>query len=348
MKRFAFSTIIFFAGIQVAAAVKLPPLPVWNEEDKQLIKKGEMVVGLALLTKEGLAKKGAEEVTPEPAELIIEAVEEKPQLEGSESLAQDSVIEGEMLEKYFGAQPEAHLVDPQSLLSMQERADMQHALQVHSEESEVPIVVYLFDSAQKLGEEYSPKAVYDSIYAANEKPLVMVYYFLEAPQRSKFLLAGGAADGVPTWQVRELLWNAAHKAKEKSVAFDQLDDFVGQLSMRLFWIEEIIHELAEVEPVVVEKDEPKVKASKAENVLGFWENTVKYYLPLLLSIIGAVVALLLGGVFFVLRRRYHFPELTSSPRLGGKIGGSFGGVLSYRVAHIPPSEQKGQFNKDFF
>ena len=340
------STIFLLCLSCSVVSAKLSPLPSWSDEDKVKLKSGDIVVGRALLTKNGLKNKT--EIEPKVAEVLIELVEEKPSLVEDLKLAADSVISGIHLERYFSERPETGLVDPQQLLSMQERADLRHALEQHGQESDVPIFVYLFDTEQKLSEEYSPREVYNSLFMENKEPIVMVYYFVGAPHRAKFLLAGGAGDAVPAWQVRELLWNAAHKAKEKSAAFDQLDDFVGQLSMRLFWVEEIIRELTDVVPDLKPKVAEKKTDARAEKVLGFWEDTAKGYMPKVLVTVFAVGMTLLIIWFLIRRRRYIFPDSASSSRLGGVVGGSFGGILSYRDQYIPPSDQKSRFEKDFF
>ncbi|MFC4993569.1 hypothetical protein [Rubritalea tangerina] len=330
-----------------ALAAKAPPLPQWNAEDEAKRKKGEIVVGMALLTDRAPQQGDEKESTPQ-VEVIIEAVEAKPSLNQHEQLGENSEISGQHLGHYFGEKPTDSLVDPQQLLSMQERADLKYALELHHNESDLPIYVYLFDAGQRVPKDYSPQGVYEKLFGEDLKPVVLVYYYMGAPERSEFLLAGGASDQVPQWQVRELLWNAAHKAREKSDVFDQLDGFVGQLSMRLFWIEEILSELMVVVPVKAVVDEGKVQAGKAQKLVGMIEERVgEGVSPVVLSILGCLVVIG-GGGLYLMNRKLTFPEKPSSERLGGKRGAKAGGILSYRNPRVPPTQQKEQFGKDFF
>ena len=344
MKRFL-ALGVSAASVSSLAAASLPALPRWSEVDQLRLKSGEIVVGQALLTEAGVKKKVD---TPQVAEVLIEAVEEKPSLVENQKLASDSEISGVHLQRYFGERPAVSLVDPQELLSMQERADLQHALELHSKESDVGLYVYLFDAGQNLPSGYDERSVYESLFADSAEPVVIVYYFLEAPLRSRLLLAGGAGDKIPEWRVRELLWNTASKAQEKSAAFDQLDDFVGQLSMRMFWIEETLREFDDQQPLVeAVKAEEKVEA-RAEKIKGFWENTAKHYMLKVVLSVVSIAALMGVCVLFWCRRRYVFPDFASTPRLGGVVGGRFGGVLSYRDPHLPPSDQKNKVEVEFF
>ncbi len=328
-------------------AAKLPPLPKWNAEDREKIKEGKLIVGVALLTKDGLKKK-EETKEVQKVEVIIEAAAEKPSLDTHDNLEEDSEISGDHLEHYFAKRPESSLVDPQQLLSMQERADLQYVLELHSSESDLPIYVYLFDKAQKVPEAYFPEKVYQQTYTGNEVPLVIVYYYIGAPERSDFLLAGGASDQVPDWQVRELLWNAAHKAREKFDVFDQLEGFVGQLSMRLFWIEEILRELIVVIPAVEEVLEPVKKSSKPQQIIKIVDEAMTPELSkaLLFTILGSVMALVAGICF--MQRKLHFPKNPTPPRMGGARGAKSGGILSYSNPRVSPSMQREQFEKNFF
>lgn len=327
----------------VSVLAKLPPLPLWDVADKERLSKGEIVVGIGLLTDQ------LEKQEQKPAvEVIIEAVQAKPELPGMETLSDEAVISDSYLEKYFRGRPEGALVDPQHLLSMQEREDMKYALAQHEKESDIPIYVYLFDGKQKLPDGYTPQEVYEESFTENTEPVVLVYYYMGAPGRSDFLLAGGVSGEVPEWQVRELLWNSAHKAGEKSDAFDQLSGFVGPLSMRLFWVEEILNELRHqvVAPVEVSEKQDKTNR-KVEKLKGTWETVfAPHVMKILLG--GVLATLVLVGVFLlVVMRKYRFPETPSPARLGGRVGGRSGGILRYRDARVPPSMQRKQFGKDF-
>ncbi|MFT5881591.1 MAG: hypothetical protein ACI9FG_000076 [Crocinitomicaceae bacterium] len=342
-----FLVAVVLGATSLSMAAKLPPLPVWNDVDKARIKEGEIVVGMALLTAANPKKEDGTPEREQKVEVIIEAVDAKPSLNRHKQLEENSEISGVHLEHYFSNKPEGYLVDPQKLLSMQEGIDFNYALDMHMEESELPIYVYLFDLAQKVPDGYEPQKVYETVFKENKDPIVIVYYYIGAPERSDFLLSGGVSDRVPEWQVKELLWNAAHKAREKSDVFDQLDGFVGQLSMRLFWVEEILREMIaeSVTPIVGQKSSSK---PKTDNLVEMLDSAAEIEIPMLFYMsAGGVLLVGIAGVWFM-KRKLYFPECPSSCRLGGDVGAKSGGILSYRNRQQPPSAQREQIGKDFF
>lgn len=340
-----------------AARAELPPLPEWSEADLQQLKKGELIPGQALLTEKGLPKKDEKEQDkedpkdklPEKAEekLEIKPVPEKPEIDPIPLPADRTEIPSKMLARYFSNRPEVGLNDPQELLSMQERADIGYALDTHMQESPLPIYLYLFDAQQMVPAEYDPEDIYERFFAGDEKPVVIVYYFLDQPERSKFYLGGGASSTVPEWRKRELLSNAAHTAREKSEVFSQLEDFVGQLSMRLFWVEQIMAKGFDPDSEEENEGHPAVKKARGllPDLASLWKDVL---LPRLLGLSGLVIGgLFCGGLFLLYhaRRRHHFAELPVKKRLAAKRGANCGGILNYRDANLPPSDQKSQFEE---
>lgn len=338
----------------------LPPLPEWNEEDQVRLKKGELIVGRALLTLEGdpKPKVNPEDPIAEPEEPRAVEVPEpivpvpaRPELDPIPVSSDRTEIHQKLLERYFNSRPEPGLIDPQHLLSMQESEDTRYAFREHSAESSLPIYFFLFDAHQKVPEACSPQFVYDRLFAADGQPVVIIYYFMGEPSRTQFFLGGAVGDDVPEWQLRELLVNASHTAAEKTDIFDQLDDFVGQLSMRLFWVEKMLEELVnkalpqEVKQENQKKDQVDYgKWFGALSSLGV--NVAPYILVLVSGVVGIISCAALG-FFWMRNRRYIFPVSDGGKgRLGAPRGVSSGGVLSFRNMDQPPSEQTAQFEQD--
>ena len=338
--------LVLFLSAQVLFAAKLPPLPSWSAEDKARLEAGEIVVGSALLEKEFTMPDRDQAIAG--VEVVIEAVEELPQQAGFEALGENSVIGGLHLLKYFGESPGGYLIDPQRLLSMQERQDFLYGLKVHAEVSKVPVYFYLFDKKQRVPEGYQPEQIYQRLFEDKSKPVVIVYYYMGAPMRTQSALVGGQSEQVPEWHVRELLWNSADKAKEKSDVFDQLDALLGQVSMRLFWVEELLNELVVQLDGIAKKNEAVKQPAKARGRLaGLFKGGAKFQ-PEWLVIGFASLSALLGGVLWWCRRTYVFPDTPSPARLGGERGGVCGGVLRFSDSQQPPSEQEKRFREDFF
>ncbi|SHK34089.1 hypothetical protein SAMN02745181_3648 [Rubritalea squalenifaciens DSM 18772] len=358
MKLSLIVTVVSLLGLTslLAAKSNLPPLPTWNEEDLQKLKKGELVPGQALLTEKGIPKKEEAEKSEDPKDVLpdkaaekleIKPVPEKPEIDPIPLPDHRSELPEKLLARYFSSKPDSNLIDPQRLLSMQERADLSYALEMHTHESPVPIYLYLFDNQQKFPDAYEPDQIYQQFFREDGKPVVLVYYFIGQPERSRFYLAGGASEVVPDWRKRELLSNAKHTAREKSEVFSQLEDFVGQLSMRLFWVEQIMAKA--VLPVIEDElpvDPAEQKAVGAlDKLASFWYDTLA---PKLMAMLGAVLGLsLLCGLWWIYQstRRYHFAELPVKKRLSGNRGANCGGIVHYKDPNQPPSAQKEQFDE---
>lgn len=339
----------------------LPPLPVWSEEDQVKLKKGEIVAGRALLTTEGEPRSKDDETDLPPEENTERAVEvpepivpvpARPDLDPIPLSDDRTEIPKKLLERYFNTTPEPGLIDPQHLLSMQESEDTRFAFREHSEQSPLPIYFYIFDQHQIVPEAYSPQFVYDRLFGASGDPVVIIYYFMGAPSRSQFFLGGQAGGEIPEWQLKELLVNASHTAGEKSEVFDQLDDFVGQLSMRLFWVEKMIEEFMRKNDAAILIDKPVDEAKEDQGKLlgllsGLGASIAPYFVVLMLglAVSAGCVAMI---VFWWLGRRYEFPvNVGSKARFGASRGAYSGGVLSFRSMEQPPSAQMAQFENDF-
>lgn len=354
--KYVLAVFLFVAPLW-AAKEELPPLPEWTEDDLTKLQQGELLPGQALLTEKGLPKKedksqekeDPKDKLPEKAEekIEIKPVPEKPAIDPIPLSADRTEIPEKMLARYFGAKPVVGLNDPQQLLSMQERADIGYALDTHMHDSPVPIYLYLFDAQQTVPEEYEPGQVYEKFCADDETPSVIVYYFLGQPERSKFHLGGGASANVPEWRKRELLSNAAHTAREKSEIFSQLEDFVGQLSMRLFWVEQLMAKgiVPDDEEGAGEHAAVKKAKSLLPDLSALWNDVIAPRLLGLLGMVGGFVLLFGGFLFYRSRCRHDFAELPVKKRLSAKRGANCGGILNYKDANLPPSEQKEQFEE---
>jgi len=348
LKAFLCSLFWFVSVSFVGAKVELEPLPEWNPEDLKLLKQGKLVPGQALLTKGGLKREGEEkpadpkDVLPERKEVTIVPVPERPEINPLPIPDDRSEVSRRLLDVYFGEDPKVGVNDPQMLLSMQERMDLNYAVQEHEKESPVPIYLFVFDELQMVPEDFKPNVVFERYLDGGEKVSIIVYYYLGAPERTQYYLGGGASAKVPEWQMRELLSKATHAAREKSDLFAQLDDFVGQLSMRLFWVEQIMGDSLNPDFVEVEKKRG-VRSDEESVARGILNQLI---LPKLVQLIILGFGLMgLGVVYFKWRggKRYRFPEPDLKRRLGASRGAIHGGVLSYKDQHLPPSEQREQF-----
>lgn len=346
--------IILIWIILLPSVSALPELPRWDEEEKALVESGEILPGQALLTIEGVAYEllddpweGGREaqaalVVPE----VSRVVEPTPELPDPEPLPDERVqLTQSVLGRYFEHYPETYLIDAQRVLSQQESRDVNYALQQHREVSPLSIHLYVFGENQKIPEAYWPEAVYAENFAEIGEPSVILYYHYGAPERSRFHIAGGMLDGVEKWKKQEVVQNSKMKARDKSAPLSQLEDFIGQISMRLYWIEEELQQKQRQQKALNEKQ----TGEEGEQELSLMDH-IEAKLPFLEGLfpkvaLGGTLVMLVGGgwIIWVRRRVFIFPEIESSTRLGGEKGAGFGGVLSFQDPLVPPSAQRDQF-----
>lgn len=334
----------------------LAELPRWSEEELELLEKGLIIPGQALLTKEGIPRELLDdpsdttepEETDAPKELNDQPTEvvPAPELPDPEPLSDDRVnMTEEMLARYFEQLPRELLIDAQKILTQQEWRDVHYALEKHREVSPLPIYFYVFGHDQKIPENYWPKNVFEEHFSTVGEPRVIVYYHFGAPERTRLHMGNGFLDTVELWKKKEILANSRMKARDKSAGLSQLLDFVDQLSMRLYWIEEELELKTRRERA--EQEELEVQRKQAEPTL---MDHIEKWLPFMEGVFpkiglgGAVIVLLgISRIVWVRKRRFVFPEIETEPRLGGQNGAGFGGVLSFKDPLKPPSAQREQF-----
>ena len=335
-------------------AQALSSLPAWSAQDLVLLEQGELIPGQALLTKEGVAveklidpwRNEREAAEPDLDPEVSRVIEPAPELPDSEPLLDArGALTDDVLRRYFDRHPEHFLVDSQQILSRQEWRDVNFILEEHRDVSPLPVYVFVFGENQKIPEAYAPEIVFDENFGGTGEACVMVYYYFGAPERSSLHLGGGMLEEVELWKKRELLSNSRMKARDKSAPLSQLEDFIGQISMRLYWVEEEFQQ----------KERQRLAALKVEEVaqkdrpLSFVEHLEKWLpsmegvFPKVAIVAGFISFVGFGWILWVRKRKFLFPEVESLARLGGENGAGFGGVLSFKDPLVPPSEQREQF-----
>ena len=321
---------------------RLPELPVWSPSDYEGVKKGEIVAGENFF---GQANVDPEATIEPPVVDLPEDVEPLP-----EPLDQNElVLSSEQMAAYFRSAPEdplgevALLKDPQDLLSQQEFRDCASFLAYHSKESEIDIVLYLFDERQELPEEYNIEKVpqlYGDLFKGSG-PVVSVYFHLGAPNRAQLMMSAEIRAVIPQEEEERALRASIVEAFEKTDEALQLDSFLGELSTRLYWIERELEiaglqkKIAGVQPV----EDFEVPESGLESG-NFWV-AVRAGLILLVGLGGLIV-----GVFAwrwnLTQRKYYFPEVDDERVFGAPHAAGAGVVVTFADPHLPPSRQRHQ------
>ncbi|MBT8036510.1 MAG: hypothetical protein KJO21_03095 [Verrucomicrobiae bacterium] len=304
------------------------------------MKKGELVPGAALLVEGSLGRltsrlaKEDEDPTLEP---LVHDPDDAPKL-----------IPEEYLEDYFLVSPtssEGYLIDPQRLLSMQETMDRKGFLAYHAEDSEVDIQVYLFDAQQEIPDPYSIEELVQSHYASNPLSAV-VFCFMGEPSRNVLAFAGEGSANIPDPYVGKILESAQMKAQEKSDPSAQLESFVVQLSIKLYWLEKGLEESRRAAvPVAVRSANPEGNQGERSPSPGVMATLGPYLFYGVAATIGIVLAGLGIGIAWVLWRRsrtYHFPVIEPPRRLGANYAAGVGAVLAFHNKLGSPSSQRDQ------
>ena len=312
-----------------------PALPSWSIEELEEIRNGEVELGTALFIDDvgGVSYKDLFEP--------MEELDELPELPADE--AYPTEIGEEFLASYFAGRPASYLVDPQGMLSMQEKKDRQSFLEYHAGDSQIDLYIYLFDAKQQVPPEGEIESVFKRHFMRGQGLSALVYYYVGDPSRSTMVMSPEVYSVIPSTAVKGALIYAKQQAQTKSEPASQLESFSTGLSIRLYWME---RELAEAageghlltargeEPVVVEAHEEVTEEPVQESKV--------------LVLFGMLsVAMLFVGLWFARRKAqrkksYLFPEVNVKPLLAAPHAAGVGAVIHFGNATMPPSVQKEQ------
>lgn len=305
----------------------LPPLPKWSPSDFEKLQKGELIPGSDFFIEQELPMLPV--VPPEELE-PTEPIEEFP-----------TTIEDRFHSEYFVVRPKPLLVDPQELLSRQEYRDRESFLAYHAGESVIDLYIYLFDAKQELPE----GVTIDSVFAQHFEgsgPTAVVFYYLGMPERSQLVLSQEIRAVASEEEHQRALRKAVQEAFEKSDPAYQLDSFLVELSIRLYWFEKAMSE----------GELPTVSAAEGGDLAGA-QTEVPGASPgmnrtITNVLIGVVFLVTVGGlgwigrIFADRKIRYEFPEVDSGTLLGAPHAAGVGAVVSFRSAQLPAAQQRDQ------
>ncbi len=315
-----------------------PGLPKWNANEKKELELAGWIAGGLLLTDDPVPD------DPKPASTVTLKVEQPT----AEEVAQDAEHSPEIPEKflpaYFAERPKTFLVDPQGLLSPANFRDRLSFLNYHASDSSIDLFVYVIGKDQEIPSEVREEEMIERFFSQG-RPAVIVYYYLGSPQRSVVYLSPSLTDVVSAAEQRRALASSVVQAFEKLNPAEQLEAFLVQMSIRVYWMERMIGGAAsavEVAPVpgAVANAEEKTLA-KNQKIEWARAIAIKYVMPA-----GATLTLLFVCLFinFWLKRgaRYVFPDFDVEPRLGGAHAAGVGAVISFASAALPPASQRDQ------
>jgi hypothetical protein len=247
---------------------------------------------------------------------------------------------------YLEKKPDGFLVDPQRILSPVVRRDRLAFLDYHAGDSSIDLYLYVLSGDQRLPEAAECGIMMENFFSQGKASALVVYPF-GAPDRAVSYLSPALAASVPDAENKRALASSVMQAVEKSDPAGQLEAFLVQMSIRLYWMEKMVANEhagdAEVDGVVAPK---KVEDVEREGGAGekleplymiakewIWEASLVF---------GVIVLLVLAMVWSRFRARHVLPDFSVEPRLGGEHGAGVGAVISFASASVPPASQRGR------
>lgn len=318
-----------------------PIIEPWSDAEWEQLQSGDLLPGYVLLYLR----------TDPDSEVYDRLLESELELPEAEIVEQPSdlppvidlaLIPDRDLVRYFSGKPENFLSDVQGLLSVQAFRDREAFLKFHSNDSQIPIYIFLFRGEQDVPQEF-PAQVQLRKQLYSEDDAVLVYYHLGEPRKSRLAMSESLRRKVSQGDYRRALESAIAEAEEKSDEVDQLENFAVQLSIRLYWIERNLRE-SESQAAAEAFDEALAQVPEplvVREMPQWWED-MKLPVIIGLIVLGAAALGVVGRLIAVRRRVYLFPEPDFAGRLGAPHAAGVGAVLTFRSKRLPPTAQKEQ------
>ena len=311
-------------------------LPSWTPEERELVEKGLLIPGYDLLV-EGLID--------EQGEIKRSFSEFEAQPLANEYISDPEPIPDKFFDAYFAERPDEYLIDPQQLLSRQEAIETKGFLDYHTADSEIDIRLYLFDAKQIIPSEYSLVHLAQEVYGDSHLTAV-VFCFLGDPSRNRLAFGGQGAEHISGLRQRRMLESSLLRAMEKSELASQVDAFVAEMSIKLYWMEQdgIASDDKEV-AVTGETEIPfSFHAGKVSLQSPSFIEQVKFHQVHILLGLGSSLLTILGtgGLWMQWNRtrRHHFQVLEIPRRLGADYAAGVGAVISFHNKYGSPANQQ--------
>lgn len=244
---------------------------------------------------------------------------------------------------YFEARPKLFLVDPQGLLSPVNQRDRLAFLNYHADDSAIDLFVYVFKGNQEIPGEVKVEEMVERFFTKG-RPAAVIFYHMGRPQRSVLYLSPALTDVIPAAEQKRAMESAVIQASKDDDPARQIEGFLVQMSIRIYWMEKMLDGRAVVDerlsgtsdalvvpvrkPTVMEKLQPLIDEAK------------RFTIPA--AGVGVLLVLLIMIAWLQRRSRYRFPEFEVEPRLGGSHAAGVGAVISFVSAAVPPASQRDQ------
>jgi len=223
------------------------------------------------------------------------------------------------------------LTDVEGRLAPEVFHQQESFLRAQAEESKIGLHVFVFDGESLAGDTSGLESALAGAQAA------AVLYFLGEPQRAGLYFGPELAGAVTEVEQRRALQSSIMQAADKADPDAQLEAFLSQMSIRLYWMERMLDDALPMATNLPAIPRPAAKPRTSEMIPAAWH-------PWLAG--GAAVILALPLVAWIHRRRarYRLPVFEIEPRLGGDHAAGVGGVISFLNAEVPPAAQREQIS----
>jgi hypothetical protein len=320
----------------MATGVPEPALPAWDDPGREWLETNGWLPGSLLLTDDPVPEQSAASAAPlaiaQPTAAEITGEETPP-----------DVIPEQYWPEYFERRPAGFLVDPQGLLGAVETRDRIGFLNYHAGDSSIDLYVYLFKGDQEIPGEVREEELIERLYSQG-RPAAVVYYFMGAPQRSVLYLSPSLTDTVSAAEQRRALESSVMQAFKDVEAARQLEGFLVQMSIRIYWMERMSGSVRSAPPVAaVVRPAKQVAAreSRWAKLQPVMEDARRHLAPAC-AMLALLVAAWAARSWHGRRARWHLPEFEVEPRLGGAHAAGVGAVISFASAALPPASQRDQ------
>lgn len=321
----------------LVSGIDEPKLPVWTGQERAELEAAGWIPGAILLSGDPIPDVADESEKP----LNVE-------LPSPEEILGDNRQMSEVPEKYlaayFAERPKEFLVDPQGLLSASDYRDRLGFLNYHASDSSIDLFVYVIGGDQEIPSEVRKEELIERFYTQG-RPAAIVYYYLGAPQRSVVYLSPSLTDVISAPEQHRALESSVMQAFEKTHPSEQLERFLVQMSIRIYWMERKIGGQTassdEGETRSMTAASPMMKDAKSANFSWLGQFAMHFAMPA--AILLGVALTVIGFIHWLrIRTRYRFPEFDVEPRLGGAHAAGVGAVISFASATLPPALQRDQ------
>ena len=253
-------------------------------------------------------------------------------------------VSEEFLPAYLTERPSQFLIDPQNLLDSSTFQQRLEFLNYHAGDSSIDLFVYVIGGDQQIPSEIHHQDWLLRFFSTG-RPAVVVDYYLGAPQRSVFSLSPSINEAISVAERNRALESSIMQALAKTKPSEQLESFLAQMSIRIYWMERMLAGEAaarDVRPVLtVENRLSAAKLAKSEKSHRLQSLAIQFSpFVALLVLISLIAFIFLRRI--KIRARYHFPLFDVEPRLGGANGAGVGAVISFANATISPASQRDQ------